>query len=97
MTPSDEAHAVESYSALWADLYERITRPLDEHTKVQLLWRHYADSLYFASVGDTTAALRTVTAGLALNPQARELVRLRAALDDAEPGDRLDVAPYTVR
>jgi hypothetical protein len=96
-TPSDEAHAVENHAALWADLYQRITRPLEEHTKVQLLWRHYADSLYFASVGDTTAALRTVTAGLALNPHAEELLSLRAALDEAEPGDRLDVAPFTIR
>jgi len=96
-TSTDEAQAVQDYAALWADLYERITRPLEEHTRVQLLWRHYADSLYFASVGDKDAALRTVTAGLALNPHAKELVRLRAALDDAEPGDRLDITPFTVR
>ncbi|HET6415197.1 MAG TPA: DUF2723 domain-containing protein [Polyangiales bacterium] len=96
-TPTDEAHATENHTALWADLYQRITRPLEEHTKTQLLWWHYADSLYFASVGDTSAAMRTVTAGLALNPHAEELVRLRAALDKAEPGDRLDITPFTVR
>jgi len=96
-TPTDEAQAMENHAALWADLYQRIGRPLEKHTKTQLLWRHYADSLYFASVGDTNAALRTVTAGLALNPHAKELVRLRAALDKAEPGDRLDIKPFTVR
>lgn len=95
-TATDEAQAVESHAALWADLYQRITRPIEEHTKTQLLWRHYADSLYFATVGDTNAALRTVAAGLALNPYADELVRLRAALDKAEPGDRLDIRPFTI-
>jgi len=96
-TETDEARAMHAHAALWADIYQRIGTPIEEHTKTQLLWRHYADSLYFASVGDTNAAIRTVTAGLALNPQARELLLMRDALQEAAPGERIDVAPFTIR
>jgi hypothetical protein len=95
-TDIDEAGAMQTHAALWADVYGRIGRPLDEHTKTQLLWRHYADSLYFAGVGDTNAALRTVAAGLALNPQARELLMLRGALKQAPVGEPLDIAAFTI-
>jgi hypothetical protein len=61
------------------------------------LWRHYADSLYFAGVGDTHAALRTVVAGLALNPHARELRLLREALKEATPGEPIDLSPFTIQ
>jgi hypothetical protein len=96
-TETDEARAMHTHAALWGDLYQRIGQPIDEHTKTQLLWRHYADSLYFAGVGDTNAALRTVTAGLALNPHAVELVMMRDALQQAPPGERIDVTPFTIR
>lgn len=96
-TDADEASASRAHARLWADLYERIGRPIEPHTRTQLLWRHYADSLYFAAVGDIDAARRTVEAGLALNPQARELVWLQSALTEASPGERIDVAPFTVR
>ena len=97
MTETDEAQAMHTHVALWADLYQRIGRPIEEQTRTQLLWRHYADSLYFAAVGDTNAALRTVAAGLALNPHAQELVMMRAALDGSTPGARIDIAPFTIR
>jgi hypothetical protein len=97
MTDADEARAMHAHATLWGSLYRRIGRPIDEHTKTQLLWRHYADSLYFAAVGDTNAALRTVKAGLALNPYAQELVALRDALEGSAPGERIDVAPFTIR
>jgi hypothetical protein len=96
-TETDEAKAMHAHVALWGDLYQRIGRPIEEQTRTQLLWRHYADSLYFAAVGDTNAALRTVAAGLALNPHAQELLMMRAALNEATPGERIDIAPFTIR
>jgi len=96
-TDTDEAGAMHTHAGLWGDIYQRIGQPIDEYTKTQLLWRHYADSLYFAGVGDTNAALRTVSLGLALNPHARELVMLQGALKEATLGERIDVAPFTIR
>ena len=96
-TDTDEARAMHEHAALWGDLYQRIGQPIERHSEVQLIWRHYTDSLYFAGVGDTNAALRTVRAGLALNPHPRELLRLQEALKSSSLGERIDVAPYTVR
>ena len=96
-TDTDEARAMHAHATLWGDLYQRIGQPIEEHTSTQLLWRHYADSLYFAGVGDTNAALRTVSAGLALNPRARELRMMQEALKAAPPGEPIDVTPFTVR
>lgn len=96
-TDTDEARAMHEHAALWGEIYQRIGWPIDEHTEVQLIWRHYTDSLYFAALGDTNAALRTVDAGLALNPHPRELVQLHDALKSAAPGERIDVAPFTIR
>jgi len=96
-TDADEASAMRAHAEQWADIYARIGRPIEPHTETQLLWRHYADSLYFAGVGDIHAALRTVAAGLALNPHARELQMLREALKEAIPGEPIDVAPFTIR
>ncbi len=93
----DEATAIHRHAALWADIYQRLGRPLDPYTSTQLLWRHYADSLYFAAIGATDAARRSVEAGLALNPYANELVSLHEALERAEPGARLDIRPFVVR
>lgn len=96
-TDTDEARAARDHAALWGGIYQRIGQPLDEHTETQLVWRHYTDSLYFAGIGDTNAALRTVGAGLALNPDARELLMMREALNEASPGERIDIAPFTLR
>jgi len=97
MTDDDEASAMRTHAALWADIYVRLGQPVEPHTKTQLLWRHYADSLYFAGVGDIHAAKRTVAAGLALNPHAAELQMLREALREANPGEPIDVTPFTVQ
>jgi hypothetical protein len=96
-TETDETRAMHKHARLWGALYQRIGQPIEEHTKAQLLWRHYADSLYFAGVGDTNAAMRTVGAGLALNPHARELLMMRDALKAATPGEPVDVTPFTIR
>lgn len=92
----DEVAAIRAHSKLWADVYRRIGHPIDEYTEAQLLWRHYADSLYFAAIGATDAALGTVDAGLALNPHAQELVMLQRALKQAPPGERIDIRPFVV-
>jgi hypothetical protein len=96
-TDADEATAMQTHAELWKDIYARIGHPIEPHTKTQLLWRHYADSLYFAAVGDTHAALRTVTAGLALNPHAKELRQLHQALKEVAPGEPIDVEPFTIQ
>jgi hypothetical protein len=96
-TDADEARAMHTHAGLWGDIYQRIGLPIEEHTKTQMLWRHYADSLYFAGVGDINAARRTVAAGLALNPHARELVRLQGTLKEATLGERIDIEPFTIR
>jgi hypothetical protein len=96
-TDTDEARAMHTHATLWGDLYQRIGRPIENHTRTQLIWRHYTDSLYFAAVGDTNAALRTVAAGLALNPHARELQMMQEALKAATPGEPIDVTPFTIR
>jgi len=96
-TDTDEARAMHDHAALWADIYQRIGQPIEEHTEVQLIWRHYTDSLYFAGVGDRNAALRTVAAGLALNPHSQELRMLQEALKKSSPGERIDVAPFMIR
>ena len=96
-TDVDEASAMRRHASLWKDLYDRLGKPHDAHTDTQLLWRHYADSLYFAAIGDTNAARRTVASGLALNPHAKELLMLQEALKKAVPGEPLDVTPFTVR
>jgi hypothetical protein len=93
----DEVAAIRAHALLWADIYQRVGRPIEPHTQTQMLWRHYADSLYFAAIGATNAALRTVDAGLALNPHARELLMMRDALKQAEPGARLDISRFVVR
>ena len=96
-TALDEVAAIHAHALLWADIYQRVGRPIEPHTKTQMLWRHYADSLYFAAIGATDAALGTVDAGLALNPHARELLMMRAELKQAEPGARLDISRFVVR
>jgi hypothetical protein len=95
-TDTDEARAMHAHATLWGDLYQRIGEPIEEYTQAQLLWRHYADSLYFGGIGDTNAALRTVSAGLALNPHARELLMMRDALKAATPGEPVDMTPFTI-
>ena len=96
-TDTDEATAMRSHAVEWGSLYERLGRPLDPQTKTQLLWRHYADSLYFAAVGDSNAARRTVDAGLVLNPDAKELRALSEVLETAAPGEPINIRPFTIR
>jgi hypothetical protein len=97
LTDNDEASAAQRHALEWGLVYGRLGRPLDEYTVAQLIWRHYADSLYFAALGDIQAAKRTMSWGLLLNPLAAELRALSNALDDAPPGVPIDVTPFTIR
>lgn len=96
VTETDEGLAMQKHAELWDDLYARIGVAHDAQTEVQLLWRHYADALYFAGVGDILAARRSVGAGLALNPHAQELVLMREALKQAPPGEPIDTGPFRI-
>jgi hypothetical protein len=92
----DEGRAAERHAALWEGVYARLGRPLDEHSVTQMIWRHYADSLYFAGIGDVESARRTVAMGLALNPFAEQLVLMQDALNEASQGDRIRLKPFKV-
>ncbi len=68
----------------------------DTETREQLIWIHYDDALYAASVGELDAARISLSRALALAPTARELVLLRDALADPSVRGPIDVRPFTV-
>ncbi len=91
--PEDRIEAARHYERE----VERLLRllgpgPWRPETRAVLLWRHYVDALHFASVGRNEAARRSCARGLAIQPEARELRALDAALRDAE--GPLDVRPF---
>lgn len=79
-------------SRLYADLGEQPRT--NRETREQLVWLHYMDAVFFARVGAREAARTAADHGLALAPEAAELVALRAALEDGE--GPLDVTPFLV-
>jgi hypothetical protein len=76
---------------LYADLGDQVSEP---ETRNQLVWLHYMDALFFARVGARGPARNAADRGLALAPEAAELVALRRALDDGQ--GPLDVTPFLV-
>ena len=66
----------------------------DAETRSQLLWIHYNDALYAASVGQRDAARLSVSRALSLSPQARQLVALRRALEVGR--GPIDPTPFMV-
>jgi hypothetical protein len=68
----------------------------DPPTREQLLWIHYNDALYAASVGERDAARLSLSRAMAIAPQSRELTMLREALADPSRRGPLDVRPFTV-
>lgn len=68
----------------------------DAETRQQLLWVHYNDALYLASVGELDAARLSLSRALALAPSARELGLLREALNNPSARGPIDVRPFTV-
>jgi len=96
----DEREGRQGLERIWTRIDALVRRPLDPETQAQMLWRHYAEALYFAGFGDRAAARAAADAGLALDPHARELLALRAALaptdDDADEERPLDVEPFRI-
>lgn len=80
-------------SARWALLQDLIgEQPTDRETQGQLLWHYFMSAVYYAQLGDSQMAARAVEHGLAINPTARELVALEAALSEAEDGEAIDAS-----
>jgi hypothetical protein len=95
-TDTDVRLGARSAEAAWTALYDLLPPPArDPETRHQLLWRHYNEALYFAGFGDREHAVAAAERGLAINPEARELRALRAALEADERGP-LDVTPFMV-
>ena len=81
------------YEKAWSHLYARLSEPLDKETTQQLLWKHYADALYFASIDDTSAAQQATQAALALSPQSSILLQLLHTLNQEGPAEHIDTNP----
>jgi hypothetical protein len=77
---------------LYADLGDQVGT--SRETREQLVWLHYMDAIFFARVGAREAAQASVARGLALAPEAAELLALRAALAEGE--GPIDVTPFLV-
>lgn len=84
------AHALDALRNALAD----DTR--DRPTREQLLWIHYNDALYAASMGERDAARLSLSRAMAISPSSRELSMLREALADPRGRGPLDVRPFTV-
>jgi hypothetical protein len=102
-TDTDERLGAQSQAEVFAELYSRLgAADFEPRTREQLLWRHYMNAIYFAGFGDRDAARREVRLGLALDPHARELRGLGAALrparteDGEEETGPIDVRPFLV-
>lgn len=79
-----------------AELYATVDADLsDRETRAKLLWIHYCEALYHARRGTRRFALSAVRRGLALVPQAHELLALKRALETSTHGP-LDIRPFLV-
>lgn len=67
----------------------------EAETRNHLLWMHYMDALYFASVGAREPARDAVRRGLALSDEP-PLRGLEAALADPEAEGPVDVTPFVI-
>ena len=90
-TDSDVREALGEQAAAYRRLYDGVARNLsDAETRHRLLWRHFNDSLFFATTGHRDAARSSVQAALAINPLEQHAAALAHALgptpekDDAE-------------
>jgi len=73
----------EALTALTARLDD--PRGGERETRRQLLWVEYVAALYWTARGERATALAMAERALTLAPEARELVRLRAALRTSAP------------
>jgi hypothetical protein len=82
--------------AILERLYADLGAQAEEgETRNQLVWLHYMDALFYARVGAREAARGAADHGLALAPEAAELVALRRALEGPGEGP-IDVSPFLV-
>lgn len=92
---ADVARGARVRDAILARLYDEVgVFPAVRETRDQLVWLHYMDAIFFARAGARESARRAVERGLALAPEARELLGLRAALSRGE--GPVDVSPFLV-
>ncbi len=67
----------------------------ERETRRQLVWSLYHQALYFAATGQWDRAHKAIGAATTMNPLAEELLRLRDAVDAADPDSQgIDVTPY---
>jgi hypothetical protein len=95
-TDADIRAACERRTMVLDTLRTAMGQSEDRETRAQMLWLHYNDALYAASVGELDAARLSVQRGLALSPSARELRMLSDALADPRRRGPIDVRPFTV-
>ncbi|MBK8171519.1 MAG: DUF2723 domain-containing protein [Sandaracinaceae bacterium] len=76
-------------------LYTRLGRGVAEpETRSVLLWTHYTDALYYASVGDRIGATASLDRALALDPIDRSLLALQSMVNDETHRGRIDVTRF---
>ena len=97
-TDTDVIEAAEPHAAVLGRLYAHLGEHGVEETETQghLLWLHYMDALYYASVGARDPARDAVRRALALRPESAEIRALAAALADPEAEGPLNVSPFVV-
>ncbi len=96
-TDTDVIEAAGPHRAVVARLYAHLGEGATEtETKNQLLWRHYMDALYYASVGAREPARLAVRQALAIQPAAHELQALATVLADPEGHGPVDIGPFMV-
>jgi hypothetical protein len=97
VTRSDVLDAAQAQRAVFARLYTNLAEEAREaETSRRLLWRHYLDTLYFAHFGAREPARASLERALAIQPAARELRALDAALEDTRSTRPIDIAPFMV-
>ncbi|MEQ9072627.1 MAG: DUF2723 domain-containing protein [Sandaracinaceae bacterium] len=97
-TDTDVIEAAEPHAKVLARLYAHLGERGVEETETQghLLWIHYMDALYYASVGAREPARDAVRRALAVRPEIAEMQALGRALADPEAEGPVDVTPFIV-
>lgn len=96
-TDTDVIEASGPHAAAIDRLYAHLGQDAleDRDTRNNLLWLHYMDALYYASVGVLDPARDAIQRGLAIQPESAELRALSEVLQHLESGP-IDITPYLV-
>jgi hypothetical protein len=79
--PSDLAATADAHFAAWERLYAALGDGATRgETSRVLAYRHFQDAIVYAARAERAAALRSIALAERHAPDAREVVRLRAAL-----------------